>query len=202
MEAGFRKHLIVGWERGAAGLRWGGSAPRPGREAAEGCAAGRLLFGGAPEALGPGCSNRHRHLVVLIHAFPFVQDRLGFVRIQLGRCGVRGGGGCAGAPQSGAVLTHFISRSVKMRLSRHMRSGTVRMRSTAKHASCSPVKRCMRSVRTCRGAGVRACGTPRPPHPRPAPLLAAWLPQAAPRPPPQPGIPPAPCYAQPRCSPG
>lgn len=48
------------------------------------------------------------------------------------------------------------------------REATVDMtaHSTARHASCSPVKRCMRSVRTCVGMGVRdrAHGTPRPPH--------------------------------------
>lgn len=83
------------------------------------------------------------------------------------------------------ALTHFISRSVKMRLSRHMRSGTVRMRmkgkareatvdmtaqSTARHASCSPVKRCMRNVRTCMGTAISAKSDSCNPPPTPAQL--------------------------------
>lgn len=60
-------------------------------------------------------------------------------------------------------LTHFISRSVKMRVSTTMRSGTVRMRmkgkareaavdmtaqSRARQSSCRAVNRCIRRVRT------------------------------------------------------
>lgn len=124
------------------------------------------------EPLAP--SHRHRHLVVLIHTFPLVQDGLGLGCVQLQDTVGRGSEGPPALPSPGVQhpppppgdkrpLTHFISRSVKMRLSRHMRSGTVRMRmkgkareatvdmtaqSTARQASCSPVNRCMRRVRT------------------------------------------------------
>ena len=65
-------------------------------------------------------------------------------------------------------LTHFISRSVKMRVSTTMRSGTVRMRmkgkareaavdmtaqSRARQSSCRAVNRCILRVRTWRQAG-------------------------------------------------
>lgn len=71
-----------------------------------------------------------------------------------------------GPPPLHPKLTHFISRSVKMRLSRHNRRGTVRMRmkgkaseatvdmtaqSTARQASCRSVNTCIRTVRTCGG---------------------------------------------------
>lgn len=63
------------------------------------------------------------------------------------------------------MLTHFISRSVKIRVSTTMRKGTVRMRmngkareaavdmtaqSRARQSSCRAVNRCIRMVRTCR----------------------------------------------------
>lgn len=211
---------------GAAGWRWGGLRPtaRSGRGRGTpdrgGGERGRLGCGAAslwrsPE--GAGCRARScvgirpcpaRCLAAGLKpasasrcTHPRLPVRPGSARLRPHPAGEVRGEGWRGLrpapPRAGRVLTHFISRSVKMRLSRHMRSGTVRMRmkgkareatvdmtaqSTAKHASCSPVKRCMRSVRTCMGAGVRARGTLRPPSPRPAPLPAAWLPQPALRP--------------------
>lgn len=63
------------------------------------------------------------------------------------------------------MLTHFISRSVKIRVSTTMRKGTVRMRmkgkareaavdmtaqSRARQSNCKAVNRCIRMVRTWR----------------------------------------------------
>lgn len=173
---------------------------------------------GLPAPSSSSSSHRHGHLVVFIHAFSLIQDGLCFVSIQLAKREEEGGSGGAPAlpslmplgpavvaglpPSPQAPLTHFISRSVKMRLSRHMRSGTVRMRmkgkareatvdmtahSTARHTSCRLVKRCILSVRTCTGTGSH-CG------PAPGALPHCW-PWCGRDPPPSapPPLPRSPC---------
>lgn len=88
-----------------------------------------------------------------------------------------------GSGQEGSGLTHFISRSVKMRVSTTMRRGTVRMRmkgkaseasvdmtahSRARQSSCRAVNRCIRRVRTCGGQGGMRRGSPSQGTPGPA----------------------------------